>query len=105
LVHVPNQGQQAYIYQVADPSLKYPYKEWVQIDVYLDFSQTSGYAKVWQNGVLVSHARVEGGQYTLAQAHFGLYAAAAVPSGTVYNDKLSIREVVDEQAALDILGY
>ena len=104
LMHVPRQGEQAYIYQASlatDPggALKYPYREWVRLDVYIDFGAAGGYAKVWQNGDLVSHAAVEGGQGGLAQAHFGLYASAAISSGTIYNDRLRIMEVADEAEA------
>jgi len=110
LVHVPDQGRQEYLYQAdarndANGSMRYPYRKWVKIDIYIDFSPVAGYAKLWQDGVLVSHARVDGGNGTLAQAHFGLYASAAIASGTVYNDKLSIREVPDEETALRSVQY
>ena len=108
LVHVPKQGQQIHLYQADasnDPSgtLKFPYRQWVRIDMLIDFSKTEGYAKLWQNGALVSHARVEGGNGGLAQAHFGLYASAAITSGTVYNDKLRISEVKDESEAVSLV--
>ncbi|HAP43638.1 MAG: hypothetical protein A2087_14535 [Spirochaetes bacterium GWD1_61_31] len=108
LVHVPDQGEQEYIFQAStenDPagSKQYPYRQWVKIDIFIDFSASGGYAKLWQNGVLTSHAWVNGGNGTLAQAHFGLYAAAAVPSGAVYNDQLSIMEISDEAAALQLI--
>jgi len=107
LVHVPNQGEQDRLYQVGpenDPSgdLRFPMREWVRLDVYIDFAAEGGYAKVWQNGNLVSYATVNGGRGAMAQAHFGLYASAALASGTVYNDDLTIREVRDEAEAL---GY
>ena len=106
LVHVPNQGEQKYLFQVdsvMDPngSLKYPYREWVKIDVYLDFSKLNGYAKVWQNGVLISHADVKGGHGLLEQAHFGLYAAASISKGVIYNDDLIIQEVENENIAME----
>jgi len=44
-------------------------------------------------GVLVSHAKVDGGKGTLAQAHFGLYASAAIASGVILNDALSMTEI------------
>jgi hypothetical protein len=47
----------------------------------------------------MSHAAVEGALGGLAQAHFGLSASAAIASGTIYNDRLKIREVVDETEA------
>ncbi len=105
LMHVPDQGEQVHIYQASaandgSVALRYPYRQWVRIDIYLDLSADAGYAKVWQDGVLVSHARVDGGTGILAQAHFGLYASAAVAAGTVYNDALTIREIHDEAAAM-----
>lgn len=108
LVHVPRQGQQEYIYQASgqnDPEgkLRFPYKQWVRLDILIDFDEHAGYAKVWQNGTLISHANVEGGLGGLAQAHFGMYASAAISSGTVYNDKLSIREVENEASAIEII--
>jgi len=102
LVHVPRQGEQTYLYQTG--SLKFPYKQWVRLDILIDFSAANGYAKVWQDSQLVSYARVEGGAGMLAQAHFGLYASAAIPSGTVYNDKLRIKEVKDEAEALVLVA-
>lgn len=108
LVHVPYQGEQKYIFQANkenDPESKlvYPYKKWVKIDIYLDLDPNNGYAKVWQNGNLVSHAIVKGGNSSLAQAHFGLYASASISSGTIYNDKLSIIEIKNENEAISKL--
>ena len=65
---------------------------------------TNGYAKVWLNKQLVSHATVEGGHGKLEQAHFGLYASAALDSGVIYNDKLRIVEVSNEQEATNLLN-
>lgn len=109
LVHVPNQGEQQHLYQANAANdeggdLLYPYRQWVKIDIYIDLSSSGGYAKLWQNGRLVSHAAVKGGHGILEQAHFGLYASAALDSGRVYNDQLSIREVADEAAALESVG-
>lgn len=109
LVHVPTQTEQQYSYQAGpnnDPggALLFPYRTWVRLDILIDFSSTAGYAKVWQNGSLVSYADVQGGNGGLAQAHFGLYAAADLSSGTVYNDKLRIVEVKDEAAAMQLVN-
>ena len=101
LVHVPHQGEQTYISQT--DSLKFPYNQWVRLDILIDFNAAKGYAKVWQNSTLVSYAKVEGGAGLLAQAHFGLYASAAIASGTVYNDKLRIKEVKDEDEAFALV--
>jgi hypothetical protein len=48
---------------------------------------------VWQNGVLISSARVGGMKGVLSQAHFGVYAPPSVTSATLYNDDLTITEV------------
>jgi hypothetical protein len=97
LVHVPTQGQQQYRYQ--NSTLLFPQKQWVRLDLYIDYDPDHGEALLWQDGTLVSSALVEGGNSALAQAHFGLYASARVASGVIYNDKLRIREVADLTAA------
>ena len=107
LVHVPNQGEQEWIFQAnasANPDLVFPYNKWVRLDVLIDFDDTSGYAKVWQDGDLVSHAYVNGGVGGLAQAHFGMYASAAISSGTIYNDKLRIKEIADRTVVADLVA-
>jgi hypothetical protein len=109
LVHVPDQGKQEYIYQAAAPNdpdgkLLFPQRKWVRLDILISLDAQNGYAKVWQNGSLVSHALVRGGNGTLAQSHFGLYASAAIAAGTIFNDKLRIRETADEKEALALVG-
>ncbi len=109
LVHVPRQGEQERIFQVdaaSDPSGSqlFPYRTWVRLDVYIDLDADEGYAKLWQNGSLLSHALVEGGRGALAQAHFGMYAAAAVEAGSVYNDSLRIVEIGSEAEALELMA-
>ena len=94
LMHVPEQGRQDRLFQTK--SLKFPQRQWVKLRIYLDFRDDDGYAKVWQDDVLVSHARVNAMGGTLAQAHFGLYAAPSITRGTIYNDDLTIREVEGE---------
>lgn len=93
LMHVPNQGEQEHIFQTN--GLQFPQKEWVEIKVYLDFRE-NGYAKVWQNGTLVSYAKVISSKNNLAQAHFGLYCAPQIETGLVFNDDLLIVEVEGE---------
>lgn len=101
LVHVPNQGEQIRIFQadsINDPKklLIFKLRMWTKLDVYIDFNSTKGYAKVWQNGKLVSQALVRGGNGGLAQIHCGLYASAAISSGVIYNDKLIVKEIDNE---------
>ena len=93
LMHVPYQGEQEHIFQTK--SVLFPHNEWVEIKVYLDFRK-NGYAKVWQNGELVSHAKIKNVSSKLAQAHFGMYSSPAIKSGVVYNDNLSIEMVEKE---------
>ncbi len=109
LVHVPNQGEQTHIYQVnstLDPSalLVMPQNTWFRLDMYVDFSSTSGRAIVWQNKIRVSEALVNGGNGNLAQYHGGLYCGAAISTGTVWNDKLRILEVRDRAHAESYVG-
>ena len=91
LQNVPRQNEQEHIFQTT--STTFPQNEWVEIKVYLDFTN-KGYAKVWQNGELVSHAEIKKTKNRLAQAHFGMYCAPQLTSGVVYNDDLTI-EMVD----------
>lgn len=91
LMHVPVQGQGITTYQ--NKSLSYPQNQWVKISGCLDFNPVTGYAKVWQNDVLISTADVRGGCSLLEQAHFGLYAYPGMSSGTIYNDDLLIKEI------------
>jgi hypothetical protein len=93
LQHVPKQDKQEHIFQTTD--LPFPQKEWVEIKIFLDLSN-DGYAKVWQNGSLVSHAEVKKTKNRLAQAHFGMYCSPQLTAGEVYNDDLTI-EMVDKE--------
>ena len=96
LQHTTAQGENDIVYQ--NTTLLFPKKEWVELKVYLDLG-TNGYAKVWQNGQLVSHANVSNIKNRLAQAHFGMYSSPQLKSGVVYNDDLLIEMVMDEQNA------
>lgn len=93
LQHVPKQGEQEHIFQTSTTT--FPQQEWVELKVYLDFTN-NGYAKVWQNGELVSHAKVKKTKNKLAQAHFGMYCSPQITSGVVFNDDLKI-EMVDSE--------
>ena len=91
LQHTISAGVNDYIFQTS--TITFPQKEWVEIKMYLDFS-TGKYAKVWQNGQLVSHAKLDNVENIIAQAHFGLYCPPQMISGVVFNDDLTI-EMVD----------
>jgi len=108
LVHVPKHGEQIHLFQAGndnDPKgeLRFPFNQWVRLDILIDFDGRNGYAKVWQNVILVSYAKVEGGKGTLAQTHFGLYASAAIPFGSIFNDKLRIKEILNEVEAIALV--
>ena len=90
LQNVPNQNQQLPIFQTSN--LLFPQKEWVEVKIYLDF-RANGYAKVWQNGELVSHANLNNLDNKLSQIHFGMYSPPQISSGVIYNDDLRIVEV------------
>lgn len=87
LQHVPLQGQQEHIFQSDGPG--FTYRTWQHLEIELDFSPM-GYAKVWLDNVLQSHAHVAGVEDQLAQAHFGLYASPSLAAGEVRNDDLRI---------------
>lgn len=93
LQNVPKQNEQEHEFQTS--SITFPQKEWVELKVYLDLNN-GGYAKVWQNGQLVSHAKIGNITNKLSQAHFGLYCSPQLRKGTVYNDDLIIKEVDGE---------
>ncbi len=93
LQHTLSAGVSEYYFQTS--TLKFPQKEWVELKIYLDFSDGK-YAKVWQNGELVSHARIDNVENKIAQAHFGLYCPPQMVSGTVFNDDLVIEMVEKE---------
>ena len=93
LQNVPKQNEQEHEFQTS--SITFPQKEWVELKIYLDLSN-EGYAKVWQNGQLVSHAKIGNITNKLSQVHFGLYCSPQLMNGTVYNDDLIIKEVDGE---------
>lgn len=93
LQHTTGQELQTSIFQTT--SLTFPQKEWVELKIYLDF-RNNGYAKVWQNGQLVSHANIKNIDNKLSQVHFGMYAPPQITSGIIYNDDLKIIEVDGE---------
>lgn len=91
LMHVPWMGLKQTSFQTT--SLTFPKSQWVELKIYVDFSNPEGLVRVWQNGTLVSEAKVYCRKKTIAQLHFGLYAPPSISSGNVYNDDLKIEEV------------
>ncbi len=93
LQHTTNQGKQTSIFQTSE--ITFPQREWVELKIFLDFGE-DGYAKIWQNGELVSHAKIGNITNKLSQAHFGLYCSPQLSTGEVFNDDLKIVEVDNE---------
>lgn len=93
LMHVPVMEQSGWSYQTTSAGDQFTQNAWHKISVCLNLSPTNGSARVFQNGTLVSSASVRGTCGILQQAHFGLYAAPAISTGTMYNDDLTIQEV------------
>ncbi len=93
LQHTTAQGENATIFQTSD--IVFPQKKWVELKIYLDFGEDA-YAKVWQDGKLVSYAAIGNISNKLSQAHFGLYCSPRVSAGEVFNDDLEIKEVESE---------
>ena len=102
LQHVPLQGQSNLIYQATSTNggPAFPINKWVKISVLFDSDPISGFAKVYQDGALVSWANVRGMDGNLTQMHAGMYASAAVASGVCYNRKLDVYETAHESKGL-----
>lgn len=100
LMHVPKFGFSNHLYQASleNKGAIFPLNKKVVIDMYVDMSPNYGYAKVWQDGDLVSHAEIRGRQARIGQIHAGMYAHKLVKVGMVYNYHLSVKEVSDEVA-------
>jgi len=91
LMHVPRNGQQRHSFQT--DTVRFPMREWVKLSVDIHFDRRNGYARVWQNDILVSEAPVRRGRGLFTQAHFGLYAPPSISNGVVFNDDLVITEL------------
>jgi hypothetical protein len=91
LFHVPDPGIGDRVLQRTD--IPFPQDRWVRITTWLDLDPDHGAAAVWQDGVLVSAARVNGGDGSLDQMHFGLYAPPSLTSATVINDDIAVFRV------------
>jgi hypothetical protein len=92
LFHVPEQGEGNRELQRTD--VPFPQGRWVRITTWLDLDPEHGAAAVWQDGVLVSAARVHGGDGSLDQMHFGLYAPPSLTRGTVANDDIAVYRAI-----------
>ncbi len=87
LFHVPTHGSGERVFQGTDA---FPRDQWVRVTTLLDLSAEGGAGAVWQDGVLMSAARIEGGDGDLDQMHFGLYAPPSVLQGSVWNDDITV---------------
>lgn len=92
--NVPYENMGEYIYQASQSigGPKFPWNKWVRLEMEIDLHPVNGYAKVWQDNILVSHAQVLGRANRLAQIHAGMYASSAIASGVVYNGAIEIDE-------------
>jgi hypothetical protein len=99
LYNVPSMDQAFTIFQ--QTAVPFPLKQWVNITIYIDFNSELGITALWQNGVLISLANVKLGsaQAPLPQLHFGMFAQNTIPSGSIYNDDLLVREIVSGKSA------
>jgi hypothetical protein len=88
LFHVPDPGRGDWTFQRTD--LPFPQGRWVRITTWLDLDPDHGAAAVWQDGVLVSAAHVRGGDGSLDQMHFGLYAPPSLTRSSVLNDDIAV---------------
>jgi hypothetical protein len=91
LFHVPDHGIAQRKLQRTD--VPFPSGRWVRITVWLNLDAKHGAAAVWQDGRLMSAARVRGGDDTLDQMHFGLYAPPSVTHGVVRTDDVAVFRV------------
>ena len=92
LMHVPSVGLKEWTFQRTD--LYFPQNQWVKLGLCINMDPTNGFARAYQDGVLVSQAPVYGFDGTVPQVHFGLYSHKDMTSGEVFNDDLTIKEVL-----------
>jgi len=90
LMHLKAQGDMSWTYQ--DKAVSVPQRQWARLTFWLDAKAGGGRARVWVNGKLASEGPVLGGNGTLEQAHFGLYADSDCRTGKILNDDLKIYE-------------
>ena len=91
LMHVPTVGKKEWSYQ--STSLFFPQNQWVKLGLCISMDEQKGFARAYQDGVLVSAAPVSGFG-TIPQVHYGLYAHKDMNQGIIYNDDLLIKEVL-----------
>ena len=92
VMHVPTSGQKQWTYQSTDRF--FPQNQWVKLGLCIDMDPQNGYARAYQDGVLVSAGPVHGLDGSVPQVHYGLYAYKDMNQGGVYNDDLYIKEVL-----------
>jgi hypothetical protein len=95
LFHVPSYGKGDRAFQRTD--VMFPRRKWVRVTTLLDVDPAGGAAAVWQDGVLMSAARVVDVDGDVDQMHFGLYAAPTMLHASVWNDDISVK-TQDSQA-------
>jgi hypothetical protein len=100
--HVPTFSQSNKIYQAsaANGGPKFPMKKLVKLDIFIDSNPITGYVKVWQDGILASHADLRSQNGFIDQIHAGFYSHASVSRGVCYNTLLEGKEVSSEAEAV-----
>lgn len=95
VMHVPSQGLKQWTYQRTD--LPFPTRQWVRVDILVDYRSTTGAIAAFQDGVLMSAAPLDptgtNALGVLNQVHAGMYAPPTVASGVILNDDLTVARV------------
>lgn len=91
LFHFPEHGGTQR--ELQRTNIRFPLGSWVRITIWLDLRADHGAAAVWQDGRLMSASRVRGGDGTLDQMHFGLYAPPSLTHAVVSNDEIAVFRV------------
>jgi hypothetical protein len=98
LYYVPNQNNYTSLISL-NTTTKIVNKKWTNITIYISYDSGDGIIAVWKDGDLAVSANVKGGTGKLGQVHFGLVAQNLIPSGVVYNDDLSVKEITENYKA------
>lgn len=76
------------------PRPDFPLRKWVRFTVYIHYEGTTGFIKVWQDGVPMLKGKVPYlASYpgtSLNYAHWGMYASGSISQGVQYSDSVWI---------------
>jgi hypothetical protein len=102
--HVPKFGMAEFIYLNPIP---WPRDTWVHQCAYIDFSSENGFTKLYQNGIQICHAKIDGGLNEFTKEHAGFYASPAYapigPEGGIYNARKRIYAVDTESDCVRLI--